>query len=261
MPGPTPEYHLDDAGNVRVDFVWGNMAMQPDHGRNYNEIGFGGGAGDNGWNNTWSYVSDTLQTGAYTNNSSVQDLFDIRPHTGTDHSRASLGYSDFPSYIPNYAGDEDPGIEQVVPNLLRKTVAQAEYELGSLNFNLRNNYHNPYINYIESTDKTVRVWAYDNAAWGDSSLVGIRVGDKVWVDNNYQDFGQSPVTITAINEDGENSWIEFETATALNLDDNAMGTIYAGPDLVNVITVQRFWNMPGDIRDENTNIYTRCLGD
>ena len=260
MPGPTPEYHLDDAGNVRVDFVWGNMAMQPDHGRDYNEIGFGGGAGDNGWNSTWRYVSDTLQTGAYTNNDSVQGLFNINPAIKTDHSRASLGYSDFPSYIPNYAGDGDAGIEQVVPDLMRKTVAQAEYALNKLNFNLRNNYHNPSINYIESTDKTVRVWAYDNAAWDDSSLVGIRVGDKVWVDNNYQDFGDI-ITVTAINEDGENSWIEFETADALNLDDNAMGTIWAGPDLVNVITVQRFWNMPGDIRDENTNIYTRCLSD
>ena len=261
MPGPTPEYHLDDAGNVRVDFVWGNMAMQPDHGRDGNENSFGGGTGDRGWNGTWTYQSYALSQGDYENNDSVNWLFGINPKIGTDHSRASLGYSDFPSYIPNYAGDEDPGIEQVVPDLLRKTTAVAEYELGLLNFNLRNNYHNPSINYIESTDKTVRVWAYDNAAWDDSSLVGIRVGDKVWVDNNYQDFGQSPVTVTAINEDGENSWIEFETADALNLDDFAEGTIYAGPDLVNVITVQRFWNLPGSIKNENTNIYTRCLGD
>jgi hypothetical protein len=236
------------------------MAMQPNHGRTDSSTTFGGGSGDHGWNSTWSYTSDTLQTGAYTNNDSVQGLFNINPAIKTDHSRASLGYSDFPSYIPNYAGDEDPGIEQVVPDLMRKTVAQATYALNKLNFNLRNNYHNPAIQSIESTDKTVRVYAYDNAAWDDSYLVGIRVGDKVWVENSLYDFGDI-ITVTAINEDGEDSWIEFETATALNLDDSATGTIWAGPDLVDVITVQRFWNLPGDIRDENTNIYTRCLGD
>jgi len=260
MPGPTPEYHLDDAGNVRVDFVWGNMAMQPDHSRDGNEFSFGGGAGDIGWNSTLSYDSYELAQGAYTNDTAVQALFDINPAIGTDHSRALLGYSDFPSYIPNYAGDGDPGIEQVVPNLIRMTTAQAEYELNKLNFNLSNNYHNPYIQGITSTDKTVRVYAYDNAASGDSALVGIRVGDKVWVDNNLYNFVDI-VTVTAINDDGESSWIEFETATALNLDDNAAGTIYAGPDLVNVITVQRFWNPAGSIKNENTNIYTRCLGD
>jgi hypothetical protein len=237
--------------------------MQPDHGRDGNESTFGGGAGDRGWASTWSYQSYELGQGDYTNNDGVRWLFDINPAIGTDHSRASLGYSDFPSYIPNYAGDEDPGIEQVVPNLIRKTVAQAEYDLNALNFNLRNNYHNPNVQYIESTDKTVRVWAYDGAAYGDSPLVGIKPGDKVWVDNNLYDFG-GIVTITAVSDNlevNEDSWVEFETATALNLDDYAEGTIYAGPDLVNVITVQRFWNLPGDIRDENTNIYTRCLGD
>ena len=256
MPGPTPEYHLDDLGNVRVDFVWGNLAMQPDHGRSDATI-VPANVENVGWTQGGKHVSDTLQTGDY-----YQTLNNLTSRTPADsHTIATLGYSDFPSFIADYSGDEDPGIEQVVPNLLRKTVAQAEYALDVLNFNLRNNYHNPDINYIESTDKTVRVWAYDNAAWDDSSLVGIRVGDKVWVDNNYQDFGQSPVTVTAINEDGENSWIEFETTDVLNLDDSATGTIWAGPDLVDIITVQRFWNMPGDIRNENTNIYTRCLGD
>ena len=256
MPGPTPEYHLDDAGNVRVDFVWGNLAMQPDHGRSDATL-YAAGSENVGWSGTTTYVSDTLATGDY-----YQTLNNLTSRTPADnHIIAALGYSDFPSFIPNYAGDEDPGIEQVVPDLLRKTVAQAEYILGSLNFNLRNNFHNPIIGSIVSTDTTVRVFAYDSNAWDDSALVGIRVGDKVWVDNNLQDFGADPVTVTAINEDGDASWIEFETATALNLNDTAAGTIWAGPDLVNVITVQRFWNLPGDIRDENTNIYTRCLGE
>ena len=264
MSGPTPEYHLDDAGNVRVDFVWGNMAMQPDHGRDGNESYFGGGAGDQGWSTAWLYQSYELEQGDYTNNNGVRWLFDINPAIKTDHSRASRGYSDFPSYIPNYAGDEDPGIEQVVPDLIRKTNAQATYELDKLNLNLAMNYHNPAVQYIESTDKTVRVYAYDTNAygggWDQAYLVGLRAGDKVWVDNNLYSFGDI-VTITKVNEDGENSWFEFETATALNLDGSATGTIWAGPDLVNVITVMRPWNQPGDIKNENTNIYVRGLGD
>jgi hypothetical protein len=264
MPGPTPEYHLDDAGNVRVDFVWGNMAMQPDHGRTDGTTTFGGGAGDYGWSSTSKHVSDTLQTGDYTNDYSVQGLFDINPAIKTDHIRASLGYSDFPSYIPNYAGDADPGIEQVVPDLLRKTQAQAIYDLGKLNFNLSMSYHNITINHITSTDTTVRVYCYDtNAAGGGSAqayLVGLRAGDKVSVDTGAYYFADL-VTITAVNEDGENSWIEFVTETAINYDDSASGNIYAGPDLVNVITVMRSWNQPGAILNENTNIYVRGLSD
>jgi hypothetical protein len=251
-------------GNVQVDRVWGNMPLQPDEDRSYNEFSFGGGSGDHGWDNTWQYSSDTLQTGNYGNNDSVQWLFDIYPQTPADsHIIATTGYSNFPGYLPNYAGDGDTGLETVIPQIMRKTNAQADYLLGEANLNLRANAHNPTINYIESTGTTVRVWAYDtNAAGGgypQAYLVGIKPGDKLFPDNNLQGFGL--VTVTAVNEDGENSWIEFETETALNLDDFATGTIWAGPDLVNVITVIRSWNLEGAIVDENRNIYVRYLGD
>ena len=253
MPGPTPEYHLDDAGNVRVDFVWGNLAMQPDHGRSADVL-YTAGSQNVGWSGTTKYVSDALETGDY-----YQTLNNLTSRTPADnHVIAALGYSDFPSYIPNYAGDGDAGIEQVVPDLMRKTYAQATYALNKLNFNIRMNFHSPEIQYIESTDKTVRVYAYDPYAWDDSYLVGLRVGDKVFVDTGLYNFADL-VTITAINEDGTDSWIEFETATALGLDDFASGNIWAGPDLHNVITVQRFWNLPGAILNENTNIYVRGL--
>jgi hypothetical protein len=67
------------------------------------------------------------------------------------------------------------------------------------------------------------------------------------------------VTITAVNEDEEDSWFEFETETALELDDTSTGNIWAGPDLERVVTVMRPWNQPGDIKDEGTNIYVRGL--
>ena len=247
-------------GNVQVDRVWGNMPLQPDDDRTDQYTSFGGGSGDVGWDNTWTYTSDTLRTADYYNSDSVQGLFDIKVPADS-HTIATLGWSNFPAYIPNYAGDEDPELEQVVPNLVRKTLAQAEYELDKLNLDLFAIGHNIDVDYIESTGTTVRVYAWDTDPWDDElALVGLKVGDKVWVDNDLEDFGDL-ITITALNADGENSWIEFETATALNLDDSAAGNIWAGPDLVNVITLMRFWNQPGDIKDEGTNIHVRYLND
>jgi hypothetical protein len=255
-------------GNVQVDRVWGNFPMQPDDDRSYDEFSFGGGSGDNGWNSAWSYNSDTLQTGTYDDNSAVRWLFDIKPDTGSDHINAAIGWSNFPAYIPNYAGDEDSGLETVIPDVLRKTIGQAEYILDQANLNWRINYHNPAVQYLESTGTTVRVYAYDTNAGGgggggaqEAFLVGLKVGDKVWVDNNQYDFGMAPVTITKVNEDGTDSWIEFEVETAPNLDTGASGTIWPGPDLQNVITVMRFWNQPGNIVNEGTRIYLRALGD
>jgi hypothetical protein len=253
---PTPQYHLDDLGNVRVDFVWGNLAMQPDHGRSDATI-VPANVQNVGWTQGGVKVSDTLQTGDY-----YQTLNNLTSRTPADsHTIATTGYSNFPSFLPDYAGDGDAGIEQIVPDLIRKTLAQANYALDMLNLNLFANGHDITIDYIESTGTTVRVYAWDTDRWDDDvALVGLRVGDKVWVDNNLEDFGDL-VTITSLNSDGESSWIEFETATALNLDDSAIGNIWAGPDLTNVITLMRFWNQPGDIKNEGTNIHVRYLND
>ena len=244
-------------GNVQVAREWGNLPMQPDDDRTDQYISFGGGAGDVGWSATFTNTSDTLRTADYNlelNNLEVKSPAD-------SHTIATLGHQNFPGFIPGYAGDADPELEQVVPNLVRKTLAQATYELDKLNLDLFATGHNIDIDYIESTGTTVRVYAWDTDPWDDElALVGLKVGDRVWVDNNLEDFGDL-VTITDLNADGENSWIEFETATALNLDDSATGNIWAGPDLVNVITLMRFWNQPGDIKDEGTNIHVRYLND
>ena len=255
--------HRDDSGNVQVDFVWGNMPLQPNDDRSDQGSSFGGGSGDNGWASTYLATSDTLRTSDYNNSSSVQDLFNIKVPADS-HTIATTGYSNFPGYIPNYAGDGDTGLEAVVPNLLRLTRSQAEYELDKVNLDLRMNYHTPSINYIESTGTTVRVWAYDEDAEGggyaQAYLVGLRAGDKVYVNNDLEPFSDL-VTITAVNEDEDDSWIEFEVENAFEpaLDDSAAGNIWAGPELETVVTVMRGWNQPGDIKDEGTNIYVRGL--
>ena len=246
--------HRDDLDNVQVDFVWGKMSMQPDDDRTDSYISIPLFQ-DVGLSAAWKATSDTLRTADY--NLELNNLEVTAP--ADSHTIATLGWSNFPAYIPNYAGDEDPELEQVVPNLIGKTLGEASYELDKLNLDLFAIGHNIDVNYIESTGKTVRVWASDSDYWDDdAALVGLKAGDKVWVDNDLSDFGDL-ITITQVNADGENSWIEFETETELNLDDYAAGNIWQAPASENVITLQRFWNAPGSIKDEGTNIHVRYL--
>ena len=216
--------HYDDGGNVRVDFVWGNMPMQPDDDR---------GTG----------LDETLD----------------------NHYTAVYGWSNFPGFIPNYEGDGDSGLEAVVPDLLRKTISQAETAVEAVNLNLRANDHYLQMNYLESFGNTVRVWCYDDNVSGggypQAYLIGLQPGDKVLLEdyNEYFPFLQE-VTVTEVNEDGENSWFEFDAGEDLGFDTNTGGYVYAGANLTDVITVMRGWNQPGDIRDEYTNIYCRYIG-
>ena len=248
--------HVDDLGNPRVDFVWGNVPMQPDDQR-LDSVIYTAGEENVGWSGTTKYLSDYLQDAdysAYLNNLWVT--------ISNNHSIATNGWSNFPAFIPNYEGDEDSGFEAVVPTLMRKTLAQAEDDLDAVNLDLWATAHNPEIFGIVSDGTTIRIYCYDTNPWDDElALVGLKVGDKVWVDNSEYDFG-GPVTITALNSDGEASWLEFEyTEEPVTFDTEASGTIWAGPDLVDVITVVRFWNPEGSIKDEGTNIHVRYLGD
>ena len=247
------------SGNVQVDLVWGNFPMQPDDDRTDSYL-YDSGYQNVGWSGTTLITSDTLRISDY-----YRDLNNLEYRVSSDHVRADIGYSNFPGYIPDYAGDDDSGLEAVVPNVVGLTYAEASYRLGLVNLDIRDNWHTLSIFGLESTGKTVRVYAYDtNAAGGgypEAYTVGLKAGDNVWVDNSEYDFGQEYLTITKVNEDGENSWFEFETATAIDpaLDTPAMGTVWAAGNTVNVIKMMRGWNQPGDIKDEGTNIYVRGL--
>ena len=216
--------HYDDGGNVRVDFVWGNMAMQPDDVR-----------------------------------------YDALDENLDSHEIAVYGWSNFPGYIPNYPGDGDSGLEAVVPDLVRLTISEAETAVEAVNLNLRANEHYLEINYLESRGTTVRVWCYDDNVYGggypQAYLIGLRVGDKVQLEDYSENFPfLQEVTVTAVNEDGTDSWFEFDAGEDLGLDTSTGGYAYAGTGLQNVITVMRGWNQPGDIRNEYTNIYCRYIG-
>lgn len=245
--------HRDDKGNVQVDFVYGNMPMQPDDDR-LDAVVTPGNVENVGWTQGSLFYSAALEAGDY--EVMQNNLTYMIP--ADSHSIATTGYSNFPGFIPNYAGDGDSGLETVIPDLLRKTLSEAWVLCEKAHLNLFANAHNPSVNYIVSTDKTVRVYAYDYSNYGDDPLVGLRAGDQVWVDNDLYDFGTDPVTITARGDDGE-TYFEFETATALNLDNYAGGTVWAGPNIDSVITLQRWFTPAGNIVNENRNVHVRYL--
>lgn len=208
-------------GNVRVDRVWGNMPMQPNDDRTDQYTWVGGGSGDNGWNEVWQYTSDSLQTVPYVNNDAVQDLFDITPRTPADsHTIATTGYSNFPGYIENYAGDGDAGLEAVVPNVRGMLRTPGQNMLLAANLN----YNRTYVNYdlltVASTGKVVTV-----GTDGDHEL---QVRDVINVDYNDGDGFSGTwydVTVTGVPT---SSSFTFELATAPDpaLDFDATGFVW-----------------------------------
>lgn len=239
----------DSAGNVQVDRVWGNIPLQPDDERSFNVTPFGGDVGDVGWYSTSYITSDTLQTSAYQNNVSVQGLFNIIPSTPADsHTIATTGYSNFPQYLPNYAGDGDTGLEVAVPNLVRQTLTAAQALLNPLELNLFANAHTLTITNVVSTGTTVRITASDTdvAVWGGGypggDLIGLRVGDQVNLSVTYDGdplIFPSDIVVTKVFVDGVNSYFEVVTPEALDVNGSATGTVYAGANLVDVVTLQR----------------------
>jgi hypothetical protein len=221
-------YPRDDAGEIQIDFVWGNMPLQPDEDR-----------------------SEGLD------------------FTADNHVIADIGWSNYPAYIPNYSGDEDDGLEYVVPDLVRKTRSQAWDLLDNhnTNLNLFDAAHYLTVNQVTSTGNTVRVYAYDTNSWNDGQggLNGLRIGDELYFTNlefdgdPANDFGT--ITVTALNDEGEDpaTYFEFKVSDAIDpaLDTVATGSVWAGPNLVNVITLQRFWNPAGSIKQPGTNIHVR----
>lgn len=140
-------YPLDDNGNIRVDFVWGNVPMQPDELRtdqvteralSWNQ------PGDRGWTaSSMEATSDTLNT-AYEQGLSVGDQsnegtswqdIDLRfVDVPSTHDIIKTGYNNFPAFLPNYEGDGDIGLEAVVPDVFSMTDAEARAAIEGAGF-------------------------------------------------------------------------------------------------------------------------------
>ena len=90
---------VDDAGNVVVDFVWGNFPMQPNDVRHEN-----GG----------THLDFTLDS----------------------HNIVEDGWNGYPLYTPNTAGGQSAGVDYiVVPNVLGSVATDAATLLGDLELN------------------------------------------------------------------------------------------------------------------------------
>ena len=130
-------FPVDDNGNVRVDFVWGNLPLQPDQERTDQVTAASSQWNqpeDRGWSApSYAKTSDTLPTTVYQfltlGDQSYDDFYqspDTREVTvPTIHNIATTGYNNFPEFLPNYAGDGDPGLEAVVPNIVGLTYPAA----------------------------------------------------------------------------------------------------------------------------------------
>ena len=116
-------YPLDSSGNIRVDFVWGNFPLQPDEqrGSSYNNDDY---TTDGNWTVKAPVGNTELETGwdtiEYNTGDGWQNEIN-RPRPividYSNHEIATTGYSNYPSFIENYAGDGDTGLEAVVPDL------------------------------------------------------------------------------------------------------------------------------------------------
>jgi hypothetical protein len=94
-------YPVDDAGNPRVDFVWGNFPLQPDQQRNtYNEYSQ---TTDGNWTNFPAVGSSNLDSGWDVLTFSTGDGGGSRTQTFTwdNHDVAESNWSDYPGFIPN----------------------------------------------------------------------------------------------------------------------------------------------------------------
>lgn len=124
-------YPVDDLGNVRVDFVWGHMPMQPDQQRVNT-----GGEGDNiTTDGNWTVIketgSSTLNYGWDVLTFPTGDGGGYREQTFTwdNHNVAATGYNNYPQFIANYAGDGDASLEALVPDLTGIAAGSMQAEL------------------------------------------------------------------------------------------------------------------------------------
>lgn len=136
---------VDDAGNVAVDFVWGNLPLQPNDDRPNAVSAIG----------TPGRLDYTLD----------------------NHSIAEAGWNGYPLYSPNTAGEQIDGTPYiVVPNVLRLATASAIDALKDAGFLAADittgSAFTPVITAITLTDNVASVTA---------AAHGYRVGDVVTV--------------------------------------------------------------------------------
>lgn len=135
---------VDDLGNPRVDFVWGNMAMQPNDQRADQAVVYVGNnqPQDRGWSKTSTayipdWVATSLSTGLSVGDQSINrswDNVDTRYVTvPTNHEIITTQYEGFPAFIQGSPYD-DVIPNMTMPNVVGMTTGQASVALGNVGF-------------------------------------------------------------------------------------------------------------------------------
>ena len=189
-------------GNVKVAREWGNLPLQPNDDRTDTGTSIGGGYGDVGWSSTYVATSDTLRTADY-----QVELNNLDYKVPADsHTIATTGYSNFPEFLPNYAGDGDAELERVVPSVRGMLRTPAQDKIVDAGLNWDRTYVNYDVNSFFSQGKFVTVQFTEDHA--------LKVGDVINVDYNDGDgfYGTwSNVTITEVTDPDA---VRFEVPTA-----------------------------------------------
>lgn len=91
---------LDSAGNPQVDFVWGNVPLQPNDQRTENVLSnFGGSTGDTAWAAT-TYATparlDFAGTSAYSGSNVISNV----TVKSANHELEESGYAGYPAFTP-----------------------------------------------------------------------------------------------------------------------------------------------------------------
>ena len=113
-------YPVDDLGNPRVDFVWGQFPLQPNDQRTRTDVDGANITTDTNWTVTKERGSSNLNSGWTTLSFGTGDGGNTREQTFTfdSHEIATTGYNNYPQFLPNYRGDGDTVLEEVVPNIV-----------------------------------------------------------------------------------------------------------------------------------------------
>jgi hypothetical protein len=234
--------YRDDEGNVQVDFVWGNMPLQPNDDRTDEYITLGN-VQNVGWTQGYKYTSDTLRTSDY-----QVELNNLDYKVPADsHTIATTGYSNFPGYIENYAGDGDTGLERVVPKVrgLLRNVAQDKLVSAGLD------YARTYVNYdlltVESTGKVVTVTTDGNHELLINDVVSVNYNDGEGFSGTWSD-----VALTAKTADTFS--FELSVAPSPALDFTSTGYVWTN----NRFVVAQD-SAPGSIVNDGFEVVIRVL--
>jgi len=124
-------YPRVSGGNIAVDFVWGNFAMQPDDDRTgtATQVSAGNASDDKGWGAT-TYVNSVALTKTGISKTLNNDISQTVPN---NHSVAENNWNKYPDYDP-VAPYLDTTDQAAIPNVVGLTESAANTALVAAGF-------------------------------------------------------------------------------------------------------------------------------